>query len=231
MTPRPRTLTSGFHDFGGAVLLVLGITEEIEAPHLVRAVVRTEPRADAAVVDHQVEAGMIVHRGVYRTHDLARRLLAMHARHRLEREARVLRRPDVITVDAQPVHDPVVQHLFLADRRYVVFRLAGDHAGLAADAGIEVDRHAPGVQRIVEFRDRAISSRPPSGTIPGLRDTGSASPSRIRSSCPATRSKPWPSASGNRSPVRMNAVAGADHGSAAPRSRNASNPTPDAAPP
>ena len=49
---------------------------------------------------------MVVHRGVHRAHDLARRLLAMHARHRLEREARVLRRPGVIAVDAQPVHDP-----------------------------------------------------------------------------------------------------------------------------
>ena len=37
------------------------VVEPVEAPHLVRAVVRAEPRADAAVVDHLVEAVGAVH--------------------------------------------------------------------------------------------------------------------------------------------------------------------------
>ena len=38
-------------------------------------------------------------------------------------------------------------HLLLADHRDVVLGLAGDDAGVAADAGVQVDRHAPGVAR------------------------------------------------------------------------------------
>src|SRR5262249_7556524 len=56
-----------------------GIVEEVEASHLVGAVVRAEARADAAVVDHQVEAVGIVDCRLDRADHLARRLLAMHA--------------------------------------------------------------------------------------------------------------------------------------------------------
>src|SRR5579863_284723 len=44
--------------------VALGEVEIIEAPHLVGAVVRAEPRADAAVVDHDVEAVVIVYGGI-----------------------------------------------------------------------------------------------------------------------------------------------------------------------
>src|SRR4051812_15491504 len=46
--------------------VLLGVLEEIEAPHLVRAVLRAKARADAAVVDLHVEAFRIVHRGADR---------------------------------------------------------------------------------------------------------------------------------------------------------------------
>ena len=36
-------------------------------------------------------------------------------------------------------------HLLLADDRDVVLRLAGHHAIVAAHAGVQIDRHAPGV--------------------------------------------------------------------------------------
>ena len=36
--------------------------------------------------------------------------------------------------------------LLFADHRDIVFRLAGDDAVVAADAGVQVDRHAPGVR-------------------------------------------------------------------------------------
>jgi hypothetical protein len=69
----------------------------------------------------------------------------MHAGHRLERDLRVFRRPGIIAIDAQPMHDALVEHQILADHRYIVFGLTGDDTGLAADAGIQIDRHCPGV--------------------------------------------------------------------------------------
>ena len=95
---------------------------------------------------------MVMHGGVHRADDLAWRILAMHARHRFETSPRIVRRAGVIPVDAQPMHDAVVEHLILADDRNVVFRLTGDGAGLAADTGIEIDRHRPGIARILVRR-------------------------------------------------------------------------------
>src|SRR5580698_1258140 len=60
------------------------IQEEIKAPHLVWAVVGTVARAYAAVVHHLVDAVAAVHRGGYRANQLARRVFALHTRHRLE---------------------------------------------------------------------------------------------------------------------------------------------------
>ncbi len=77
---------------------------------------------------------MVVHGGVHRADDLAGRVLAMHARHRLERDIGLVGRSRIVAVDAQPVHLAAGEHLVLADDRHVVFRLAGDDAGLAADA-------------------------------------------------------------------------------------------------
>ena len=48
-----------------------------------------------------------------------------------------------VAVDADPVHLAAAQHLLLADHGDVVLGLAGDHAGVAAGAGVEVDGHAP----------------------------------------------------------------------------------------
>ena len=42
-------------------------------------------------------------------------------------------------------------HLLLADDRDVVLRLAGDDAGTAADAGVQIDGHAPLVAVVGEF--------------------------------------------------------------------------------
>src|SRR5262249_33166425 len=101
-------------------------------------------RADAAVVDHVVEAIGAVHRGLDRANVFARRILAVHARHRLEVILfRLLRWAANVAIDPQPVHLPPEAHLLLADDGNVVFRLAGDHAGLAAHAGGQVDDHAP----------------------------------------------------------------------------------------
>src|SRR5262249_17460128 len=96
------------------------VIKPIEAPNLVGAITRAGARADAAVVDHLIDAVGRVHGGVHRAAHLARRLLAVHARHRLEIEARIVDVPGVVTVDAQPLHFAAHRHLFFADDRDVV---------------------------------------------------------------------------------------------------------------
>src|SRR5205823_4240961 len=51
----------------------------------------------------------------------------------------------VVGIDADPVHVAADDDLLFADDGDVVLRLAGKHAVVAAHAGVEVDRHAPGV--------------------------------------------------------------------------------------
>ena len=53
--------------------------------------------------------------------------------------------PLEVPIDADPVHLARGEDLVAADDRDVVLGLAGGDAGAAADAGIQVDRHAPGV--------------------------------------------------------------------------------------
>ena len=104
-----------------------------------------------------------MNRGVNRADHLAGRVLAMHAGHRLEVAARGSSgSPVVVAVDAQPMHLASARDLILARHRDVVLRLAGDDAGIAADAEVEIDHHAPGVavdqlpgrQALVRIRDK-----------------------------------------------------------------------------
>jgi hypothetical protein len=78
---------------------------------------------------------VVVDGRVYRANNLAGRILALHARHRLERDIGRVGRARIVPIDAQPMHDPTGKHLIFSDHRHVVFRLAGDGAGLTADAG------------------------------------------------------------------------------------------------
>ncbi len=83
ITPWPRTVTSGFsievHRLRPALDLIV---EVVEAADLVRAVVRAVARADAAVVDHPVEAFVVVVGRDHRADRLARRRAAVLAQHR-----------------------------------------------------------------------------------------------------------------------------------------------------
>ncbi len=74
--------------------------------------------------------------------------------------------PDVIAVHADPVHLAAAQHLILADHRNVVLRLAGDHAGVAAGAGRQVDRHAPLIALVVSPLPDKSSGAPEPPTSP-----------------------------------------------------------------
>src|SRR3954449_11030664 len=92
-----------------------------------------------------------MHGGVNRASHLARRLFAMHAGHRLEEALRIVKLAGEIAIDTQPLHLAATRDLILADDSDIVFRIAGSDTGIAADAGIEIDHHAPGGPRIGPF--------------------------------------------------------------------------------
>ena len=143
ITPRPRTVTSGLRDWMARCSSPRE-GEIIKSPDLVGTVVGAEPRADATVIHHHVQPFGIVHRCANRTDDLARRLLALHAQHRLEVAYRRIDIAFIVAIDAQPLHLALAQHLLLADDRNVVFGLTGDNARVAADARIQIHAHGPG---------------------------------------------------------------------------------------
>ena len=60
--------------------VVIGVLIEIEAPHFVRAVVRAEAGANAAIIDLKVEAFVVVHGGFDGTDEFTGSVLTMHAR-------------------------------------------------------------------------------------------------------------------------------------------------------
>ena len=94
-----------------------------------------------------------MNRGRDRADDFAGRVLAVHTRHRLKMGLiRRVRLPGVPGIDAYPVHLPVPQHFLLTDDGDIVFRLTGGGAGVAADAGIQVDRHRPGIPLVLDRR-------------------------------------------------------------------------------
>ena len=197
ITPRIRTVTSGFFcifsvsgmrfasrdipslakGVGDAQFVqpALVEVEPVEAPDLVRAGVRAVARADAAVVDLEIEPFRAMHGGVDGANGSHGACLAVHARERLDDDRRVLVRrcrPSrrEVAVDANPVHLAVALDFVLADDRDVVLRLTRDDAGGAAGAGGEVDHHAPLELAIEQFgpgeieRERASASRAP---VPG----------------------------------------------------------------
>src|SRR5690606_33562444 len=106
-------------------------------------VVRAVPRADAAVVDHVVQAFARVHGRANRAHLLAGRVLALLAGDGLEARLGGVRLALVVAIDAQPEHLPARCDGLLARDGDVVLRLARRDASAAADALVQIDAHAP----------------------------------------------------------------------------------------
>ena len=92
-----------------------------------------------------------MYRGLDRAYQFARRMLAMHARHRHVIEFRIIQRALVIGINPQPEHLTISRHLLFAHNWNVVFDFAGDHARVAANACRQVNRHAPLVALIRIF--------------------------------------------------------------------------------
>ena len=140
-----RTVTSGLNCILRMLRSMLGrVVEEVEAADLVRAVVRAVPRADAAVVGHVVQAFGAVRGRADRADLLARRVLAVLAGIGCVTRCGSFVVTHEVAVDAEPVHlARVLRTPSLPTIGNVVLGLAGDHAGVAAGAGVQVDAHAP----------------------------------------------------------------------------------------
>src|SRR5581483_7092192 len=131
-----------------ALGVVVRIQQEVEAAHLVNAVVRAVPRADAAVVHHYVQALRRVDRGAHRAHLLASGRLTVLAQHRLEERLGCMQIALEIRIDANPLHDAADLDLFTADDRDIVLRIAAHDAGIAAHTRVQVNRHSPFVLQL-----------------------------------------------------------------------------------
>src|SRR5512143_3037561 len=149
---------------GERVLFAIRLTipEPIEVANLVRAVVRAVARADAAVVDLDVQPVGRVVRGVHRTDRLARRVAAVLTEHRYEARLEILAELSVqvafeVALQTDPAHlaaaRDVEARLLIGedgrvlpectDRRHVVLGVARRDARRTAGASREIDRHRP----------------------------------------------------------------------------------------
>src|SRR6202041_190302 len=129
--------------------LVIRVEIEVEPADLVRTVVGAIPRADAAVVGHVVQALGVVRGGADRADIFARCVFALHAGQRLVIHLGIVQVPAEIGVNANPVHGATARHLIFAHDGDVVLRLAGNHARVAADTPVQVNRHAPGIAAVL----------------------------------------------------------------------------------
>ena len=141
----------------GTLVKFIGVAfvpiEEIEAPDLVGAVVRAITGSDATIVGHGVHAFLVMNGRIDRANRFAWSRLAVHAGDPLKGDLNVggnlgsvsFGRTEV-TIESDPVHLTSPEYLILSYDRYVVFALAGNYAGAAAGALIEIDRHAPLVE-------------------------------------------------------------------------------------
>ena len=68
------------------------------------------------------------------------------------RDLRIFHRAGVKRTHADPVHLAMDADLLFAYDWNIIFRLTGDGAGMAADADIEIDDHAPFVAFVWIFR-------------------------------------------------------------------------------
>ena len=140
-------LRLGHQDAALAYRIAALVIKEVESTHLVRAVVTAVARTDATVVDHVVQAVQIMDGGRHRAHLLARRVLAVHAGHRLYAICVRLRCGAAleVTVNTDPVHLATASHLILTNDRNVVLCLACHDAGAATSARCKVNGHCPAI--------------------------------------------------------------------------------------
>src|SRR5581483_3316147 len=108
----------------GPIVLV-----EVEEPHVPLTVVRAISRANAAIVDLNVQAVVAVVDRIHRADRLAGRVLAVLTEHRNEARLDVGELSLPVPLDANPFLRAVVEKQLLVVDGKIVLRLASDHAG------------------------------------------------------------------------------------------------------
>ena len=116
---------------------------EVEETHMVRTIVGAVARSNAAVVDLNIQALLVVVRSVHRAHGLTGGIVAVLAEHRQEARLYIGVFTFPIALYANPVHRALLQYNVLKVERDVVFRMASDDASLATGAAVEIHYHTP----------------------------------------------------------------------------------------
>lgn len=120
--------------------------EPVELPRRIRTIIAAVAHPDASVIDLGVEALRGVIRRVDRTDRLTRRIGAVLAEHGHEPRFDVGICAFPIALDADPIDGAAVGCFSGAGNADIIFSMAGDDAGLAAGASIQVDHHLPSVR-------------------------------------------------------------------------------------
>ena len=122
--------------------------EPVEAPHLVRAVLRTESSPDAAIVNLIVKPlfGMVGR--VHRAHRFAGCVVAVLAQHG-QKYCFFHSLGILITLYVQPRHFAAFNDPLHSHNSEIVFGIAGGRTGRAANTSVEIDHHAPPILLVI----------------------------------------------------------------------------------
>ena len=117
----------------------------------VRTIIRAITRADAAIIDLQVQAFLVMQRCADGANHFTRRIFALHAlAPSLVEHFGIYGRSAKISVHANPVHHASPRDFLFADDGNVIFRLASNCAGVTADARAQINRHAPTIAVVLK---------------------------------------------------------------------------------
>ena len=116
---------------------------KVEETRVIRAVVSTISRPNAAIVDLDIQALLVMVCRVHGTYGLARRIVAVLTEHGQEARLHIGIFAFPIALDPNPVNRPLLQHDVLEIQCNVVFCMASDDTRLAAGTAVKVDHHTP----------------------------------------------------------------------------------------
>ena len=135
-----------FHDALGAdrniriQILSVGVFEiafpEVEEPRMIRAIVGAVARSNAAVIHLNVQALLVVVRGVHRAHRFTGGIVAVLAEHWQEARLYIGIFAFPIALNPNPIHRPLLQDDVFQVERDVIFRMASNDASLATGAAV-----------------------------------------------------------------------------------------------
>ena len=118
--------------------------EPVEAPYLIRTVLRAEAGSYAAVVNLIVKPLLGMMRRVHRAYRLARCIVTVLAQHG-EKHDFFHTHGIMITFHPQPSHFTTFDHPVCSYHTKVVFGVTGCRTGSTPDAFIQVHNHSPAI--------------------------------------------------------------------------------------